>query len=92
MPCGHTNLYSGSSHRTQNMCSRIMVVKYKNTHFKPHTKKNMLWKISVSCQSKTNYLLLIILPSMLSIMPPRIMWAIWNHNLVYHYPNFDKQP
>jgi hypothetical protein len=38
-PCGHNNLYSGSSHKTQNMCSRIMMINYKNTPFKPHKKK-----------------------------------------------------
>jgi hypothetical protein len=33
----------------------------------------MKWRILVGCPSKINDLLLIILPSMLSILPPRIM-------------------
>jgi hypothetical protein len=43
-------------------------------HLSNHIKEiNMLWKISIGCPSKINDLLLIILPSMLSRMPPRIM-------------------
>jgi hypothetical protein len=37
MPCAHVNLYSGNSHKTQNMCSRIMVIKYR-IHLSNHIK------------------------------------------------------